>query len=334
MDIVYEMKEKVMAGGSITKEEVLILAEEKTGRLAEAADEIRQSFCGNIFDMCTIVNAKSGRCGEDCKFCAQSVRSGCGDVEVYGLMSAQELVKDSEEAGRKGVLRYSMVTSGKRLSVKETDSACEAIKAVVRNLKEKDMDMEICVSFGLLGEEEFKRVSALAQYAREEINKIGGYYAFGEELINGDSIYDFDKTKLSVHTLEIGLAGIEVYDILRSGKYPGLSVYWRQKTGSGTSGERPGRSQEKISEGQSRYALTGVRFPECHHDAAGIFLCAKRISSSGRHAWKSLQRVCDVLSSWNTGSGSWRKDNKRCSGLYYLCKRKGMFHDRTGRSGH
>lgn len=158
MDIVYEMKEKVMAGGSITKEEVLILAEEKTGRLAEAADEIRQSFCGNIFDMCTIVNAKSGRCGEDCKFCAQSVRSGCGDVEVYGLMSAQELVKDSEEAGRKGVLRYSMVTSGKRLSVKETDSACEAIKAVVRNLKEKDMDMEICVSFGLLGEEEFKRL--------------------------------------------------------------------------------------------------------------------------------------------------------------------------------
>ena len=158
MDIVYEMKEKVMAGGSITKEEVLILAEEKTGRLAEAADEIRQSFCGNIFDMCTIVNAKSGRCGEDCKFCAQSVRSGCGDVEVYGLMSAQELVKDSEEAGRKGVLRYSMVTSGKRLSVKETDSACEAIKAVVRNLKEKDMYMEICVSFGLLGEEEFKRL--------------------------------------------------------------------------------------------------------------------------------------------------------------------------------
>ena len=69
-------------------------------------------------------------------------------------------------------------------------------------------------NLALRGEEEFKRVSALAQYAREEINKIGGYYAFGEELINGDSIYDFDKTKLSVHTLEIGLAGIEVYDIL------------------------------------------------------------------------------------------------------------------------
>ena len=55
----------------------------------------------------------------------------------------------------------------------------------------------------------------MAEYAREEINAIGGYYAFGKELVNGDSVFDFDITKLSVHTLDIGLAGIEVYDILR-----------------------------------------------------------------------------------------------------------------------
>ena len=55
----------------------------------------------------------------------------------------------------------------------------------------------------------------MAEYAREEINAIGGYYAFGKELVNGNSIFDFDTTKLSVHTLDIGLAGIEVYDILR-----------------------------------------------------------------------------------------------------------------------
>lgn len=55
----------------------------------------------------------------------------------------------------------------------------------------------------------------MAQYAREEINAIDGYYAFSRELSNGDSVYDFDPTKLSVHTLEIGLAGIEVYDLLR-----------------------------------------------------------------------------------------------------------------------
>ena len=55
----------------------------------------------------------------------------------------------------------------------------------------------------------------LAEYARNEINQIGGYYAFSKEMINGSSVYDFDATKLSVHTLDIGLAGIEVYDILR-----------------------------------------------------------------------------------------------------------------------
>lgn len=55
----------------------------------------------------------------------------------------------------------------------------------------------------------------LAEYARKEINSIGGYYAYSRELINGDSIYDFDVTKLAVNTLDIGLAGIEVYDLLR-----------------------------------------------------------------------------------------------------------------------
>ncbi len=70
-------------------------------------------------------------------------------------------------------------------------------------------------NLALRGREAFGRVVDLAEYAREEINQIGGYYAFSKEKINHDSIYDFDTTKLSVHTLEIGLAGIEVYDILR-----------------------------------------------------------------------------------------------------------------------
>lgn len=70
-------------------------------------------------------------------------------------------------------------------------------------------------NLALNGKEIFDRVIALAQYAREEINKIGGYNAFGKELINGDTIYDFDVTKLSIHTRELGLAGIEVYDLLR-----------------------------------------------------------------------------------------------------------------------
>ncbi len=65
------------------------------------------------------------------------------------------------------------------------------------------------------GRESFARVVEMAEYAREEINDIGGYYAYGRELMNGNSVFDFDVTKLSVFTRDIGLAGIEVYDLLR-----------------------------------------------------------------------------------------------------------------------
>lgn len=67
----------------------------------------------------------------------------------------------------------------------------------------------------LQGEKIYQRVLEYANYARREINHIGGFYAFGNSEINGDSFYDFDQTKLSIHTRSMGLAGIEVYDILR-----------------------------------------------------------------------------------------------------------------------
>ncbi len=70
-------------------------------------------------------------------------------------------------------------------------------------------------NLALRGRQEFARVLELARYAREEINRVGGYYAYGRELCNGDSVFDFDQTKLSVYTLDVGLAGIEVYDLLR-----------------------------------------------------------------------------------------------------------------------
>jgi len=70
-------------------------------------------------------------------------------------------------------------------------------------------------NLALNGEEINRDLIELVEYAREEINEIGDFYAFGKELINGDTIFDFDPTKLSIHTLGLGLAGIEVYDILR-----------------------------------------------------------------------------------------------------------------------
>lgn len=70
-------------------------------------------------------------------------------------------------------------------------------------------------NLSLHGKEMFQKTVDFAEYAREEINKLGGYYAFAQELEDGDTVYAFDPTKLSVHTRDIGLAGIEVYDLLR-----------------------------------------------------------------------------------------------------------------------
>ena len=70
-------------------------------------------------------------------------------------------------------------------------------------------------NLALRGEESFAKVTKMAEYARNEINEIGGYYAYGKELIDGDSVYDYDVTKLSIYTQGIGLTGIEVYDLLR-----------------------------------------------------------------------------------------------------------------------
>jgi lysine decarboxylase len=67
----------------------------------------------------------------------------------------------------------------------------------------------------LHGKEIVAKTIELAEYARKEVNKIGGYYAFSKELVNGDTIYDFDRTKLSVNSTEIGLAGIEIFDMLQ-----------------------------------------------------------------------------------------------------------------------
>ena len=70
-------------------------------------------------------------------------------------------------------------------------------------------------NLALKGRDVFRRVTQMAVYARDEVNAVGGYYAFGKELVDGNAVFDFDATKLSIHTREIGLAGIEVYDILR-----------------------------------------------------------------------------------------------------------------------
>lgn len=155
MSVTEDLKEKVLSGGTITRDEAIALWKEPIEALGKAADEIRRKFCGDSFDMCTIINGKSGCCPEDCKYCAQSAHYGIGGTESYGLLSTEEILKEAKYNDEKGVLRFSIVTSGKRLSESEVDRLCETIRAIRR-----ETSLQVCVSLGLLDEEQFMKLKA------------------------------------------------------------------------------------------------------------------------------------------------------------------------------
>ena len=109
------LTKKVFKKEWITKEEALYLWDQPLKELCAGADRIRRQFCSNAFDLCTIVNGKSGRCSQNCKFCAQSAHNHTG-VEEYPLLFNEEIFYKAKESREQGILRYSIVTSGKSLS--------------------------------------------------------------------------------------------------------------------------------------------------------------------------------------------------------------------------
>ena len=146
------LTDKVLSGKEITKEEALFLYEQPLDKLCESANNIRKHFCDKSFDMCTIINAKSGHCSENCKFCAQSAHNHT-DISEYSLLSADEIIDGAKRNKEQGVLRYSIVTSGKYLSDKEIDEMCEVVKRIINEVGISD-----CVSFGLLNKAQFKKL--------------------------------------------------------------------------------------------------------------------------------------------------------------------------------
>ncbi len=144
-----EYLNKIIHGGEITKQEALMLYDTPLDELCNCADKIRKHFCSDKFDICTIINAKSGKCSENCKYCAQSsFYNTC--VEEYPLISPKEAAKQAKNNYNRGVLRFSIVTSGKKLSDSEIKKVCEIVTEI-----KKECNIQICVSGGLLDEEQF-----------------------------------------------------------------------------------------------------------------------------------------------------------------------------------
>ncbi|PKM94648.1 MAG: biotin synthase BioB [Firmicutes bacterium HGW-Firmicutes-1] len=152
-EFITKMEQKIMLGDSINLEEALRLTEtEDLEDLFSAANRIRIKFMGNKVDLCTIMNAKSGKCTENCKYCAQSGHYHTG-VEEYPLVSVEQALELARENERQGVNRFSLVTSGRGPS----DEEFEKLLEIYKELKEKT-NIKLCASHGIISYEQAVRL--------------------------------------------------------------------------------------------------------------------------------------------------------------------------------
>ena len=147
------LKEKVLNGGQISREEAVKLSKEEDKQaLYRAAGEIRDKLAGRRFDTCSIINARSGRCSEDCKWCAQSAFFKT-DIEEYELVSEKVCLEMAKLNDEYGVDKFSFVTSGRTLSDRNIDRLCE----YARKIKENS-GLHLCASMGLLNKAQLQKL--------------------------------------------------------------------------------------------------------------------------------------------------------------------------------
>lgn len=143
----------ITSGQGATIDEALALDNScDTDALCDAADEIRRRWAGNRVHTCSIVNARSGRCGEDCKWCAQSAHHDTG-IEEYEHIDRQELLRHFHANRDRGVQRFSLVTSGRKIGPAQIGHFCRLIGEL-----HQLGGMDLCASMGLLGRDELQQL--------------------------------------------------------------------------------------------------------------------------------------------------------------------------------
>ena len=129
--------------------DVSLLLEGDLDELKKGADLIRAHYKGDKVDLCTIINGRSGLCGEDCKYCAQSMRHHTS-CEVYEFLDLDRIVDEARHNEAEGVDRFSIVTSGRALTGEEFEKALEAFRTM-----HNELHLELCASMGFLTADQF-----------------------------------------------------------------------------------------------------------------------------------------------------------------------------------
>ncbi len=207
-----EITQRIINGGSITREEAIDLVGAPLEELCAGADELRKNFNGNKFDMCAILSVKGGRCSEDCKYCAQSSCSKA-DITTFEIRDREYVVSDAKSKDGIGIAHYCQVASGRKLSKNQVAQICENVRGLVA-----ETGFAPCVSLGLLDKED---LLALKEAGVKRVHN------------NIESSSEFFKSLCTTHTTEDKIAVMklvrEVGLELCSGGIFGLGETWEDR---------------------------------------------------------------------------------------------------------
>lgn len=152
MDI-KKLADEIIGGRRITRQDDLnMFLTCDLKELCEGADRIREYFIGDKVDLCSIINGRSGRCPEDCKYCAQSAHNHTS-CEIYDFLPEEKIVEACKLNESEGVDRFSIVTSGRALSGEEFEKAVHAYETMHAKCR-----IDLCASMGFLNAEQLHRL--------------------------------------------------------------------------------------------------------------------------------------------------------------------------------
>ena len=179
--------------------------------LISVADKVRRQSVGSKLELCSILNAKSGLCNQDCKFCAQSARHQTG-APAYPFKAKEEILEAARRAKDIGAERFDIVTSGEALSKDELNKACDAIAEVTSKI-----GIKMCASLGSLDEEAFVllKQAGLSRY-HHNIETSPGYFP---RIVTTHTFQDRIRTIKAAK--RAGLEeGFDVDELYKNGKRP------------------------------------------------------------------------------------------------------------------